>query len=161
MWYFIFFFHYSRRFRDFERKETPEKVLTWGSKTYIERCLQRYQTMYGKLPRANYFAPLEPKDSPELDTSELCDEKEIKEYQSLMGMLQWTVTLGRIDVMCAVMTMSRFRGAPRVGHLKRVKRIFGYLRNFKKTAIKFRTDVPDYSDFEKGTLKYQYWFIMI
>ena len=138
---------------DFERRETPEEVLTWGSKTYIERCLDRYEAMYGKKPRANLFAPLEPKDSPELDTSELCDEKQIKEYQSLMGMLQWTVTLGRIDVMCAVMTMSRFRGAPRVGHLKRVKRIFGYLRNFRKTAIKFRTDVPDYSDFKTDYVK--------
>ena len=135
---------------DFERKKTPEEVLTWGSKTYITRCLQRYEEMYNEKPRGNTYAPLDKNDSPELDTSDLCNEAQIKEYQSLMGMLQWAVTLGRMDIMCAVMTMSRYRAAPRIGHLDRVKRIFGYLRNYRKTAIKFRCGIPDYSDFEDG-----------
>ena len=51
--------------------------------------------------------------------------------------------------MCAVMTLSRYRVAPRIGHLDRVKRVSGYLRTYKKTAIKFRTDKPDYSVFDE------------
>ena len=42
-------------------------------------------------------------------------------------MLQWAVIIGRMDIHIAVMTMGRFRMQPRVGHLKRVERIFGYL----------------------------------
>ena len=141
---------------DFERRTEPEKVLTWGSKTYIDRCLERYQAMFGELPRKNTHSPLEEGDHPESDTSELCDNEQITQYQSLMGMLQWTVTLGRMDVMCAVMTMSRYRVAPRIGHLDRVKRMFGYLRTYKKTAIKFRTDKPDYSAFDENHVQ-QEW----
>ena len=135
---------------DFERRTEPENVLTWGSKTYIDRCLDRYQAMFGELPRKNTHSPLEEGDHPESDTSEMCDKEQITQYQSLMGMLQWTVTLGRMDIMCAVMTMSRYRVAPRIGHLERVKRMFGYLRTYKKTAIKFRTDKPDYSAFDEN-----------
>ena len=44
------------------------------------------------------------------------------------------------------MTMSRFRQAPRVGHLQQVKRIFGYLGNLPHGPIRYRTHEPDYSD---------------
>ena len=62
-------------------------------------------------------------------------------------MLQWAVTLGRIDIHHAVMCMSRFRAQPKKGHLMAVARIFGYLNNYKTASIKFRTKVPDYSKF--------------
>ena len=77
-------------------------------------------------------------DSPELD------EDGVKRYQSMIGALQWVVSLGRFDIMSAVMTMSRFRAIPRVGHLDRVKRIYGYLKRFKTGTIRFRTGEPDY-----------------
>ena len=60
----------------------------------------------------------------------------------------WAVTLGRIDIMCAVMTMGGFRCQPRIGHLDRLKRIFGFLRNYKSCSIKFRTKEPDYSKYK-------------
>ena len=44
------------------------------------------------------------------------------------------------------MTLSRFRAAPRRGHLNRVKRIYGYLSKFKHGTIRIRTEIPDYSD---------------
>jgi hypothetical protein len=43
-----------------------------------------------------------------------------------------------------VMSLSRFRHAPRVGHLKRLGRICGYLRKFSHGAIRFRTEIPDH-----------------
>ncbi len=43
------------------------------------------------------------------------------------------------------MTMSRFRVAPKRGHLDRLKRIYGYLKKFKNGAIRFRTNLPDFS----------------
>ena len=43
------------------------------------------------------------------------------------------------------MTMSRFRVAPRVGHLDRLKRLYGYLKKLKLGCICFRTGLPDYS----------------
>lgn len=54
------------------------------------------------------------------------------------------VALGRIDVMYAVNVLSRCRPAPRRGHLERVKRIYAFLKQYHKTAIKFNTEMPDY-----------------
>jgi hypothetical protein len=59
--------------------------------------------------------------------------------------MQWAVSIGRIDITTAVMTMSGFRVAPRRGHLERAKRIYGYLANMKHASIRIRTGEPDYS----------------
>lgn len=94
-------------------------------------------------------APLEPGDHPELDLSPLCNEQEIEIYQSMVGDMQWAVSLGCIDIYCATMMIGGFRAAPRKGHLDRARRVYVYLRNYKRTSIKFRTDCPNYE-------KYQY-----
>ena len=47
--------------------------------------------------------------------------------------------------MTAVMSLSGFWVAPRVGHLERAKRVYLYLSNFKDAVIRFRTDEPDCS----------------
>ena len=41
--------------------------------------------------------------------------------------------------------MSRFRAAPREGHMDRLKRIYSYAIRTKDYAIRLRTDQPDYS----------------
>ena len=38
----------------------------------------------------------------------------------MVGQLQWLVTLGRFDIHAQVATMSRFRAAPRQGHMDRL-----------------------------------------
>jgi hypothetical protein len=104
-----------------------------------------YEKMFGVLPTER-VSPLEKGDHPELDNSPELDIDDIKRYKSMIGALQWTVSIGRFDILAAVMTMSRFRVAPRVGHLDRLKRIYGYLKKFKNGAIRFRTGIPDYSE---------------
>jgi hypothetical protein len=74
------------------------------------------------------------------------DDDGIQQYQSLIGALQWTISLGRFDIATAVMSMSSFRVAPRMGHLERLKRICGYLSKMKFGYIRVRTEEPDFSD---------------
>ena len=62
----------------------------------------------------------------------------------MVGHLQWAVTLGRYDILAHVMSMSRFRLAPKVGHIERMKRIYGYLSRTKHYALRFRTAEPNY-----------------
>ena len=45
-------------------------------------------------------------------------------YLTMVGQLQWLVTLGRFDIHAQVATMLRFRAAPRQGHMDRLKRIY-------------------------------------
>ena len=132
---------------DFKRESGTEDVLTLGSKTYVKRMLDQYEKLFGS-PPAMKNDPLPSRDHPELDVSDLCDDKDRSLYQSLIGMLQWAVTLGRYDIMAAVQSLSSFRAMPRVGHLEKAKRIFGYLRKYNDGSIKFRTNIPDYSDRE-------------
>ena len=121
----------------------PDGTLVMGAKDYINKILTNYERMFGELPKM-MVQPVETNDHPEVDTTELLDSAGIKHYQCLIGELQWAVSLGRYDILQAVMSMSRFRTAPRDGHLRRLKRVFGYLRKFPEGAIRFRTQVPSH-----------------
>ena len=71
-----------------------------------------FEQMFGHKSKQNILAPLEAGDHPELDTSEELDLDGIQKYQSLIGAMQWAVSLGCIDITTAVMTLSNFRTAP-------------------------------------------------
>ena len=129
----------------------PDGTLCMSPTKYInERLISTYEKMFGERPSMNALSPLEQGDHPELDDSELLDEDGIQMYQSLIGALQWLISLGRWDIGCAVMSMSSFRVAPRRGHLERLKRICGYLLKMKHFGIRFRTHEPDFSDIEES-----------
>ena len=116
-------------------------TLAWGAKRYIDRSLQNVERMTGSLPhKAN--VPMHPDTHSELDMSEFLDEKGCELVQSLIGMLQWTVTLGRFDIACAVMTLSKHRVFPRQGHLQHILQVFGYLRKYPDGDLRFRTGIP-------------------
>ena len=118
--------------------------LCYGAQTYIKRMCETYEQMFGKPPVKKVRSPLSHGDHPELDDSELCGPEDTQRFQSLIGALQWTISLCRFDVANAVMTLSRYRAAPRVGHLLRAKRIVAYLKNLPHGAIRFRTGIPDH-----------------
>ena len=105
-----------------------------------------YEQMFGEKPNLNIHAPIKKGDHPELDDSELLDPDRTQKYQSLIGSLQWAISLGRLDIQTAIMTLSGFRSAPRRGHLMRLRHVCGYLTKMKHAAIRFRTHEPDYSD---------------
>jgi hypothetical protein len=129
---------------DFFRDE--DGTLCMKPKKYISKMIQGYEQRFGSMPKRNAYSLLEKGDHPELDTLELCDPIDVEKYQSLVGSLQWAVSLGRIDVTTAVMTLSSFCAVPRKGHLKRAKQVGSYVACFKESTIRFRTLEPDYSD---------------
>ena len=95
---------------DFFRDE--EGILCMAPQKYIERLVASYEKMFGEKPSAKMYSPLERGDHPELDDSELLDATGIQQYQSLIGSLQWAISLGRFDIATAVMSMSSFRTLP-------------------------------------------------
>ena len=46
--------------------------------------------------------------------------------------------------------------APRIGHLERVKRLYGYLSKMKHGIIRVRTAEPDYSDLPDQNFDWAY-----
>ena len=99
--------------------------------------------MFGSKPK-EYSTPLAKKDHPELDHSELLDDLGIKQYQSLIGALQWLVTLGRFDIHLGVATMPSFCIAPHQGHLDCLKRMYGYLKQNPAGATRFFVKIPNH-----------------
>ena len=130
---------------DFFRND--EDILCFAPRKYIKKMADNYTRMFGTAPKETVLSPLEKGDHPEMDTSELLDPDGIKKYQSLIGAMQWAVSLGRMDITTAVMTLSGFRVAPRTGHLDRAKRVVCYLCKFSDAVIRVMTGEPDYSEY--------------
>jgi len=106
--------------------------------------LLNYKQHFGTGPKTNVGAPLEKRDYPEMNTSDFLDAEKIKLYQSLIGALQWMVTIGCFDIMTAVVSLSAFRAAPHFGHLERAKWTFGYLAKMNTAKLRICTKQPDY-----------------
>ena len=125
-------------------KKDPDGTLAADPRRYVNKILESYERMFNEKPRKSR-PPLEGGDHPELDTSELCDDHHTKQFQTLIGQLQWLISLGRFDIAVHVMSLSRFRAQPRKGHLDRAKKIVGYLLFLPDGTIRFRTGEPDFS----------------
>jgi hypothetical protein len=69
-----------------------------SAKCYIDKMIDTYVQLYGEKPQ---------------------------QFQSLIGAIQWAVSIGRLDIATAVMSLSSFHAMPRRGHLERAKRIYG------------------------------------
>jgi len=115
-------------------------------KQYIEKMCANFECLFGHLPKQSVTSPIEKNSHPELDTSDLQNEDDIVKYQSLIGALQWVVSIRRFDVMAAVMTLSSFRAAPQHGHMEQVKHVCGYLAKMMHGMIHICIAEPDYSD---------------
>jgi len=108
--------------------------------------VEQYQRTFGEKPKTNVTSPLKRGDHPEIDTTDLLGPEGVSQFQSLIGQCQWAISLGRLDITTAVMTLSSFRAVPRIGHLNRAKTVCGYLLKMKDGCIRFRSGLPDYSD---------------
>ena len=73
--------------------------------------METYHQVFGQPPK-EAFLLLDIGDHPELDTSPELDENGGKKYQSMVGSLQWAISLGRFDIAMVVMSMSSFRACP-------------------------------------------------
>ena len=59
-----------------------------------------------------------------------------------MGILRWSVEIGRVDIFLEVSLLSSQLALPRVGHLQAVYRVFGYLKQVPKRKLYFGPRKP-------------------
>ena len=125
--------------------EDPDGTFVSQPKKYIDKLADTYKRLFNEDSPKGYKTPLDKNDHPELDTSEILEGDMAAKYLTMVGQFQWLVTLGRFDIHTQVATMSRFRAAPRQGHMDRLTRIYSYAIRTKDYEIMFRTEQPDYS----------------
>ena len=117
-----------------------DKTLVCQPKKYIDRLDDSYHSMFKQDPPKNMRTPLEGNDHPEMDGTELLTGESIQHCLTMIGQFQWLV---RFDIHAQVTTMSRFRSAPRKGHVERLQRIYGYVLKTKHYSTRYRDEVPD------------------
>ena len=64
---------------------------------------------------------------PEMDITPTLNEEDMNKFQQLIGILRWSIELGRIDILTEVSCLSQHLAEPRDGHLIAVYKIFKYL----------------------------------
>jgi hypothetical protein len=127
----------------------------YGAQTYVKRMSENYEQLFGEPPK-EYHSPMERGDQPELDVTMELGTDDIMKFQSMIGAVQWTVSLSRFDVAHAVMSLGRFRANPRQGHLERLRRLIGYMKKRRGGAIRFRTGIPDWENAFPEPIKYDW-----
>ncbi|CAJ1962164.1 unnamed protein product, partial [Cylindrotheca closterium] len=124
---------------DYNFDEETKCWFVTGTKTYVEECIRRIQALLPPghmLCTHNTPAPYDGKAShPEEDKSDFLDDAGKRQYQMLVGMAQWAVTIGRMDIAYAVSSLSCFSSAPREGHLELAFYLFGYLKKFPNKQL--------------------------
>ena len=125
--------------------EDPDGTFVSQPSKYIDKLAETYKRLFNDEPPKGNNTSLDKNDHPELDTSEILEGDMAAKYLARVCQLQLLVTLGRFDLHTQVGTMSRFRAAPRQGHMDRLKRIYAYAIRTKDYAVRFRTDQTDNS----------------
>ena len=105
-----------------------------NSKKYITECIRKYESKYGTTLKKQPI-PMPVSAHPELDGSPLLSLSEHKEFQHIVGLGQWIILTGRIDITYAISSLARFAAGPREGHLTLARHVLGYLKKFKSKGI--------------------------
>ena len=100
----------------------------------VEAYVERPENSHLKIP-LKAETPLMMSYSPELDVSSELTPRVSTYYQFLIGILWWTVELGRIDICLEVSMMLSHLAMPRKGHLDQVLHIFAYLHKYHNTKL--------------------------
>jgi len=78
------------------------------SKKFIEWMAMAYEFHFGTKPSKKYSTPLDKDNHPETDLLKFPNDEETRIYQSLVGTLQWAISLAQFDIASAVMSLSSF-----------------------------------------------------
>ena len=58
--------------------------------------------------------------------------------------MKWAIAQSRINIMYATIVLFWFRPTPCKGHLAKIQHIYGYLKKYTSTSIKFNTEMTVY-----------------
>jgi len=110
-------------------KNSPFYFTVLSAKTYIKNIVNKIERLFD-IKLKSYHSPLKEGSHPGVDASAHLDIDKIS-------------PIGRINVMFAAVTMSRYKHAPREGHFKTMFCIFGYFKYHIKASLKMDTLYPE------------------
>jgi len=131
-----------------------------GSQTHVRESIRNVEAHLPKKQRelkSKVSSPLPINCAPELDASPLCDDEDVGECHSRIGVLRWAVEPGRVDICAKVSIMAACAASPRVGHWDTVCHVFAWLKKHGRSKLVFDSacvnskeqSLPDWTDFHK------------
>jgi hypothetical protein len=109
-----------------------------SSDTYVKGAIENieiYLKQKGERLKTKTSCILPSGWKPEIDTTDLLNDKDAGFYMSQIGVLQWAVELGRIDIATEVSMLAAFSAAPRQGHLAAILHIYAYLKGHDRSRL--------------------------
>jgi hypothetical protein len=138
---------------------TTHKFWSMSAEQYLKLALETIETKLGEpLKHKKADTPISPSYHPEVDETPILDDEEANYYQSLIGILQWTVELGRIDVAYEVQLMSQFSCAPRKGHIDALYGVFRYLKKYIKLKLVLDHRLRNMEQFDFKTFEWERYY---
>ncbi len=120
--------------------ENGVRAWAFGSCQYVQSVVRNVEEHLMKAgEKLPYKAPTSLSNGycPEIDVSPELGEKDASHFHSLIGVLQWIVELGRVNLDVKVYLMSLHLALSREGHLKEIYHIFAYLKAHSNTEMVF------------------------
>ena len=125
-----------KEFRDPNNPSAP--MWSMSADKYLKEAIRNVEFDLGKrdlkLP-TKVSTPFSHKYHPKMDTSTFLDDDHVRWYQQLIGILRWSIKLGRIDIHLCVALLAQYLAQPRRGHLMQVFHIFAYLKAHSRSKV--------------------------
>jgi hypothetical protein len=128
----------------------PNTVTAWvlSPSKYVQEAvknLEEYleQEHNGQRLQKKRSTPITPSYWPDLNVTPELDAENANYYQSQIGVLQWAVELGQIDIMMEVSILSSHLALPQEGHMEAIYNIFAYLKIKHNSRMVFDPSYPD------------------
>ena len=121
-------------------------IWTMSSTDYVKAAIANVEEQLkkrGKKLPTKAPTPMTTNYYPEMDTSPELDPHGVTTYQELIGMLRWSVEIGRVDILTELSMLSSYQASPRQGHLEQIYHIFAYLKKKPKLTLYFDPQEPD------------------
>jgi hypothetical protein len=116
-----------------------------SARSYVKAAVKNLESTLDKEGiklRAKADRPMVQSYRPEVDTSPILGAELATRFQHLMGILRWSVELGRIDILTEVSMLSSHNAMPRAGHLNAMYDIFAYLKKHENSTVVFDPNEP-------------------
>jgi hypothetical protein len=144
-----------------EKVQMPDGREVWAMSpcNYVKNAIKTVEGLLAE-DRGGYVLknkakhPFPMNYQPQLDVSNELGLELSFRYSQLIGMSQWVIELGHIDIHHEVSLLSQYQANPRVGHLEAVYHVFTYVKShldIGHVAFDPKTPVVDESVFNNST----------
>ena len=120
--------------------ENGQKCWAFGSKQYVEAVVKNvteYLKKRGEVLAAKAVTLMNSGYRPEIDITPDLGEENAAYFHSLIGVLRWSLELGRVDINVEASMLSSHLAMPREGHTPELLHVFAYLKKHMNTEMVF------------------------